>query len=86
MQRQRGSELDIANAICSRTNRVIDFVSQHRFRLLMLGLYRTANSCKPGLLVGALRIAYGLWTETPLKTTQGAAQAAVKNRIACGTI
>ena len=56
MLRQSGNILDIAKAICSRSNRVLGFVYHHRVHLLMQNLCRTANS-KPGLVVGALRIA-----------------------------
>ena len=90
MPRQRGSELDIANVICSRTNRVIDFVSQHRVRLLMQGLsVGLPTHVSLVLLVAhhALRMACGrLPGFTPLKTTQGATKAAVKNRIVCGLL
>ena len=57
MLRQSRNILDIAKVICSRSNRVLGFVNQHRVHLLMKGLCRTAKSCKPGLVVGALRIA-----------------------------
>ena len=35
---KKGNELDIANGICSRSNRVLGFVSQHCVHLLMQGL------------------------------------------------
>ena len=54
---QSGHILDVAKTICSRSNRVLGFVSQNRVHLLMQSLCRTANTCKPGLVVGALRIA-----------------------------
>ena len=57
LMRQSGSILDVATALCSRSNTAIGFVSQHRVLSLMEGLCRTANSCKAGLVVGALRIA-----------------------------
>ena len=57
MLRQSGNILDIAKAICNRSNRVLGFVNLHRVHLLMKGLCRTANSRKPGLVIGALRIA-----------------------------
>ena len=42
---------------CSRSNCALGFVNQHRVQSLMTGLCRTANSCKAGLIMGALRIA-----------------------------
>ena len=57
MLRQSGNILDKAKTICSRSNRVPGFVYQHRVHLLMQSLCRTSNWCKPGLVVGALRIA-----------------------------
>ena len=57
MLRLSGNILDIAKAICNRSNRVLGFVNQHRVHLLMKALCRTANSRKPGLVIGALRIA-----------------------------
>ena len=57
MLRLSGNILDIGKAICSRSNRVLGFVNLHRVHLLMKGLCRRANSRKPGLIVGALRIA-----------------------------
>ena len=66
-----GNILDIAKAICSRSNRVQGFVSQHRVRLLMKGLCRTTSSCKAGLVVGALRIACnGLCTAARFHTAE----------------
>ena len=53
---QSGSIFDIATAVCSRSNCAIGFVKQHRVLSLMEGLCRTANSCKAGMVVGALRI------------------------------
>ena len=71
MPRPRGSILDIANAICSCSNRALGFVSQHRVHLPMQGLCRTANSCKPGLLFDALRIACnGLCTAARYHTAE----------------
>ena len=55
--RQSGNILDIASATCSRSNRALGFVSQHRVHSLMKGLCRAANSCKASLIVGALRVA-----------------------------
>ena len=57
LPRPKGSILDIVDAICSRSNRALGFVNQHRVHLLLHGLCRAANPCKPGLVVGALRIA-----------------------------
>ena len=57
MIRQSGNILDIAQAICTRSNRVLGFVHQYRVHLLMMGSCRTANSCKAGLIVGAPRVA-----------------------------
>ena len=57
MLRQSENVLAIAESICSRSNRVLGSVNQHRVHLLMKGLCRAANSCKPGLIVGALRVA-----------------------------
>ena len=51
--RRSGNILDMASAICSRSNRVLGFVSQHRVHVFMQGLCRAANSCKAGLVVGA---------------------------------
>ena len=55
--RQSGNILDIAQAICKRSNRVLGFVNQYRMHLLMKGLCRATISCKPGLVVGAVRVA-----------------------------
>ena len=55
--RQRANVLDIAQAICGRSNRVLGFVIQHRVRLLVKGLCRAVNSWKSGLIVDVLRIA-----------------------------
>ena len=54
---KRDSGQGVVNAICSRANRVLGFVSGHRIKSLMQAFCRTANSCRPGLIVGALRIA-----------------------------
>ena len=71
MLRQSGNILYIARDICSRSNRVLGFGSQHRVHLLMKGPCRTANSCKPGLVVGALRIACnGLCTAARFHTAE----------------
>ena len=48
--------LDIAAAIRSRSNCALGFLSHHRVLSLMKGLCRTANSCKAGFILGALRI------------------------------
>ena len=55
--RQSGNILDIAQAICKRSNRVLGFVNEYRVHLLMKGLCRAANSYKPGFFVGAVRVA-----------------------------
>ena len=48
-----------------------DVSSQHRVPFFMKGLCRTANSCKPGLVVGALRIACdGLCTAAMFHTAE----------------
>ena len=71
MLRQSGNILDIARATCSHSNRVLGFVSQPRVHLLVKGPCRTANSCKPGLVVGALRIACnGLCTAARFHTAE----------------
>ena len=57
MIRQSGNILDIASAICSRSNRTLKFVRQHRVHSLLKDLWRAANSCKAGLITGALRVA-----------------------------
>ena len=57
MIRQSGNLLDIASAICSRSNCALRVFNQHRALSLTQGLCRTANTCKAGLIVGALRIA-----------------------------
>ena len=57
MLRESGNILDIATVICSRSFCALGFVNQHRVLSLMKGLCRAANSCKAGLVVGALRIA-----------------------------
>ena len=54
--RQSGNILDIAKAVCSRSHCVLGFVSQHRVHLLVKGPCRTANSCKPGLVVIACNV------------------------------
>ena len=51
MIRRRGNILDIAQAICTRSNRVLGFVHQYRVHLLMKCLCRSANSCEVGLIV-----------------------------------
>ena len=61
----------IAQAICRRSNRALGFVNQHRVHLLMKGLCRAANSCKPGLIVFALRVACnGLCTAARFHTVE----------------
>ena len=45
--RQNGNVLDIADAICSRSNRPLGFVNHHCVHLLLQGLCRAANSCIP---------------------------------------
>ena len=71
MLRQSRNILDIAKVICSRSKRVLGFVNQHRVHSLMKGLCRTAKSCKPGLVVGALRIACnGLCTAARFHTAE----------------
>ena len=55
--RQSGNLLDIASAICSHSNCALGVFSQHRVHSFMQRLCRTANTCKAGLIVGALRIA-----------------------------
>ena len=57
MIRQSGNIFDVASAICSRSNCALGFVLQYRVHYLVKCLCRTANSCKAGLIVGALRIA-----------------------------
>ena len=52
-----GNILGIAQAICTRSNRVLGFVHQYRVHLLMKGFCRAANSCEASLIVGALRVA-----------------------------
>ena len=41
--RQKGNVLDIADAICSRSNRPLGFVNHHCVHLLLQGLCRAAN-------------------------------------------
>ena len=55
--RQSGNVLDIAQAVCRRCDRIVGFVNQCLVHLFMKGLCRVANSCKPGLLVGAVLVA-----------------------------
>ena len=57
MIRQSGNILDIASATCSRSNRALGFVSQHRIPSLVKGLCRAANFCKAGQIAVALRVA-----------------------------
>ena len=57
MVRQSGNIFEIASAICFRSNCALGFVLQYRVQYLVKCLCLTANSCKTGLLVGALRIA-----------------------------
>ena len=52
---QSGNILDIAQAICTRSNRVLGFV--HQYCVHMKGFCRAANSCEASLIVGALRVA-----------------------------
>ena len=69
--RQSGSILDIATAVCSRPNSAIGFVNRHRVLSLVERLCRTTNSCKAGMVVGALRIAYnGLCTAARFHTAE----------------
>ena len=70
--RQSGSILDIATAICSRSNCAFGFVNQHRVLSLMEGRCRAAKSCKAGVVVvGALRIACsGLCTAARFHTAE----------------
>ena len=56
MIRQSGNIVDIAQAICTRSNHVLGFVNQCRVHLLMNGLRRAAIFCGAGLIVGALRV------------------------------
>ena len=70
MIRQSGNIFDIAQAICTRSNRVLGFFHPYRVHLLMMGSCRTANSCKAGLIVGAPRVACnGLCTAARLHST-----------------
>ena len=63
-QTQANNVLGIAQAVCSRSNRVL-------CHLLMKGLCRAANSCKLGLIVGALRVACnGLCTAVRFHTVE----------------
>ena len=57
MIRQSGNILDIAQANCTRANRVLGIVHQYRVHLLMKDHCRAANSCKASLIVGAPRVA-----------------------------
>ena len=71
MLRDSGNIFDMAKAICSRSNRALGFVKQHRVHLLMNGLCRVANSCKAALIVGASRIACnGLCTAARFHTVE----------------
>ena len=71
MLHQSGNILDIAKAICSHSTHIRGFVSQHRVHLLMQSLCPTAHSCKPGLVVSALRIACnGLCTAARFHTAE----------------
>ena len=71
MLRESGNILDIVSAVCSRSNRALGFVNQHRVHSLMKALCRTANSCKAGLIVGALRVACnGLCTAARFHTAE----------------
>ena len=76
LTRQSGNILDIA----------IGFVTQHRVHSLMEGLWRTANSCKAGLVVGALRTACSglLPDSTLLRQTQDAFWGATMGSILFG--
>ena len=86
--RRSGSILDIATAFRSRSNSAIDFVNQHRVVSLMEVLSRTANSCKAGLVVGALRIACMVCARPPdsilLRKTQDAFWSVTMRSIAFG--
>ena len=67
---QSGNVVGIAQAVCSRSNHVLGF-QQHRVHLLRNGLCGTANSCKAGLIVGALRVACnGLPTAARFRTAE----------------
>ena len=69
--RQSENIHDIVSAICSRSNRVLGFVHQHRVHSLMKGLCRTAISCNAGLNVGTQRIACnGLCTAARFHTAE----------------
>ena len=57
MIHQSGNILDIASATCSRSNRALYFVSEHRILSLMKDLCRAVNSCKAGQIASALRVA-----------------------------
>ena len=57
MIRQSGNIFDIASAICSRSNRALGVVSQHRGPFNMKVCCRTANSCRAGIIVGSPRVA-----------------------------
>ena len=71
MLRESGNILDIATVISSRSFCAPGFVNQHRVLSLMKALCRTANSCKAGLVVGALRIACnGLCTAARFHTAE----------------
>ena len=71
MLRESGHILDIAKAICSRSDCALGFVDQLRVHSLIKGLCRTAISCKAGLIVGALRIACnGLCTAARFHTAE----------------
>ena len=97
MLRQSEKVLHIANATCRRSNRVLGFVKKYRVHLLMKELYpsansckfgRTANLCKPGLIVGALRVACdGLCTVARFHNADehpGCILGALKDLIDCG--
>ena len=57
MIRWSGIILDVAQASCTRSNRVLGSDHQHRVHLLMKCLCRSANSCEAGLIVGVRRVA-----------------------------
>ena len=52
-----GNILDIAQAICTRSNRVLGFVHQYCVHLLMKGFCRAANSCEASLIVHYVSLA-----------------------------
>ena len=92
MLRQSDNVLNIAHAICTRSDRALGFVNQHRVHwvhVFIKGLCRAANSCKIGILVRAFGVACnGLRTYarfTPPKKILVALWGAQKVFVACGT-